>query len=144
MTRRTPPVAARRPEAVRTGMTLIEVLVACAVLALLGASSAGLLTAGLRLQTRAARTTARTEALAPWTVPGARPATRLPDCDAVAAAAGDPAACLRARRRCRLGATSVTCDGSGALWRLDLDVVDPDGVPLVPGAAPLRVWTEAP
>lgn len=144
MTRRAAPTGARRPAAVRTGMTLIEVLVACAVLALLGASSAGLLTAGLRLQARAARTTARTEALAPWTVPGARPATRLPDCDAVAPAAGDPVACLRDRRRCRLGATSVACDGEGALWRLDLDVVDADGAPLTPGAEPLRVWTEAP
>lgn len=134
----------RRPTTARTGLTLIEVLVACAVLALLGASAAGLLTSGLRLQAQAARRTVRTEALAPWTVPGARPATRLPACDAVAAAAGPAAACLRARRRCRLGAAAVACDGAGGLWRLDLDVVDADGAPLVPGAAPLRVWTEAP
>jgi prepilin-type N-terminal cleavage/methylation domain-containing protein len=128
----------------RAGLTLIEVLVACAVMALLGASAAGLLTGGLRLQAQAARRTARTEALAPWTVPGARPATRLPACDAVDAAADGPAACVVALRRCRLDAAAVACDGAGALWRLDLDVVGADGAPLVPGAAPLRAWTEAP
>lgn len=135
---------ARGPEADRTGLTLIEVLVACTVLAVLGASAAGLLTAGARLQAHAARRSARTEALAPWTVPGARPATRLPSCDTARATAEAPAACVRVRRRCRLAATSVACDGAGALWRLDLDVVDANGLPLPAGAAPLRVWTEAP
>jgi hypothetical protein len=121
----------------RAGLTLVEALVACALLALLGAAVAGVLSAGLRLQADAARSAERTRLLAPYAVPGGPPVDPLPSCDA--AGDGEPNVCVRARSRCRVAAGTLACDGRGGLLRVRLDVV-----PSPPRAAPLTVWRRAP
>ncbi len=132
--------APRRRRVRRRGLTLVEVLVACALLALLATAVSGLLMAGARLQAGAARTAARTHALEAYLVPGAAGVAELPACGTMAAAEAAVTVCLRARARCRLEASALRCDGSGPLLRLDLDVVGPS----VADGAPLRVWGRAP
>lgn len=121
----------------RGGLTLAEVLLACAVLALLGGAVAGLLSAGLRLQAGASRSAERTRLLAPYAVPGGPSIESLPPCGAVRDAG--PTVCVRARARCRVDAGVVACDGRGGLLRARLDVV-----PSPARTDPLTVWRRAP
>ncbi len=97
------------------GLTLVEVLVALVVLAVLSTAASGLLIGAVRLQASAAMTAARVEALDPYLlVAGARigalSACPAPDA-AEETASTTSVACRAGSRRCRLDAGRIVCDG---------------------------------
>lgn len=99
------------------GLTLVEVLVAIAVLAVLSTAASGLLMGAARLQAAAATTSARVATLDPYLLAaGARieALSVCPDPSELADdASTDAVACRAGARRCRVEAGSVLCDGGG-------------------------------
>jgi prepilin-type N-terminal cleavage/methylation domain-containing protein len=121
-----------RARGARSGLTLVEVLVATALFGLFAAVAASGLITALRLQAAATTLAARTAAFEPLLLAGAAALDELPACGAAAgpaaspAPAGEPAVCRRADERCRLFAGAVRCDG-GPLRRVRLALVGEDG-----------------
>ena len=102
----------------KAGLTLVEVLVAIAVLAVLSTAASGLLIGAARLQASAATTTARVEALDPYLLAAGVRIGALSVCPAPSDTVGlaeatstAPVACRVGSRRCRLAAGRIVCDG---------------------------------
>ena len=105
--------AASRP----AGLTLVEVLVAIAVLAVLSTAASGVLIGAARLQAAAATTTARVAVLDGYLLAAGPRIEALSDCPAPSDlsedASTEPVACRVDARRCRVESGSVRCDGGG-------------------------------
>ena len=136
----------------RRGLTVVEVLVALALFALLSAATAGVLATALRLQAEAGRVAVRIAAFGPVAAgvdADGGSGSGVPSCSAAGAGAGDGeggevggagAPCLHGRTRCRVRASGdAVCDGTGPVLRSDWGWAGPDGtVPAV------TAWTWAP
>ncbi|GEM_PF-2618064 len=107
----------RAPESGPRGMTLVEVLVAIALLAVLSTAASGLLIGAARLQAAAAATSARVAALGPYLLAAGPRIEALPVCpirpDATHDASAQPGACRADALRCRVEGGVVACDGGG-------------------------------
>ena len=143
----------------RRGWTVVEVLVALAVFALLAAATAGVLTTALRLQAEAGRVAQRVAAFGPaaagldatgtgtdGTSTDGTGGSAPPSCAEASDGqrsevdgAGEP--CLDARTRCHVTAGGdAVCDGRGPLLRSDWSWSGHDG-----GSAPsVTSWRWAP
>ncbi|MDZ7707447.1 MAG: prepilin-type N-terminal cleavage/methylation domain-containing protein [Trueperaceae bacterium] len=100
------------------GWTLVEVLVALVVFAVLSTAASGLLIGAARLQASAATKAARVEALDPYLLVAGARIGALSACPAPSGAAEmaetastTPVACHAGSRRCRLDAGRIVCDG---------------------------------
>lgn len=134
------------PRALPSALTLVEVLVAIALFAVLATAVAGLWSAALRMSAAAEGSTARVRALEPYTVPaalltGPPPACgALPPRDTVESAF---APCLELVARCDVDPSlALRCDGAGGLGRIDLRLPPAAAPGTGAGAAPvrLRAW----
>ena len=136
----------RTPDPRPAGLTLVEVLVAMAVLAVLATAASGLLIGAARLQASAATTSARVAALDPYLLAAGSRIAALPACpgpiEGPLAAPGEalpePAACRADVRRCRVEAGVVACDGGGIVRSRIRALVGDE-----PGPA-VEVWSVAP
>lgn len=116
----------------RGGTSLVEVLVATALFAVLATASSSVWLSALRMTTLAEAAAVRARALEPFTLPLAVVAQPPPSCDGDAADADDgaePSPCLRATVRCHTSENELICSGSGSLARIDLRIPPLGGGP---------------
>ncbi|MEX2501643.1 MAG: prepilin-type N-terminal cleavage/methylation domain-containing protein [Trueperaceae bacterium] len=127
------------------GLTLVEVLVAAAVLVIVSTATVGLLLAALRLQRDAAATEERveglrSEAIVVWRA-GAAPSGCPSGSADPGADASDVGPCLLSSVRCVVDAAGgATCAGSGPLLRTEVAWRRAGQVE----GTPLRVWRWSP
>lgn len=145
-----------RPAGRRTGLTLVEALVALALFAVFASATVAGLSVAARLQQRAELDLRRAAAFEPWIIAGASALDALPPCgsgngtDTDRAGtegtdtdeAGTDGACVLHDDRCRLASGGVVCDG-GPVRRVRIahraDVAESRD-----GAAPRpAVWLDA-
>lgn len=139
------------PAGGRRALTIVEVLVAIAIFALLSAALSSVWLSALRMTAAAEAASERERALEPFTLPAALVASPPPACPAAeddAAAVGDEDAspCLVRTERCVAGLLEVTCGAGGDLARFDLRI---PGLPPRPGAQRgeaerLSIWARVP
>lgn len=140
------------PAAPGEGLTLVEVLVAIALFAVLGTALSSVWLSALRMTAAADAAAARSRALEPYTLPAALVRSPPPGCDETGAAdAGGEAGlapCLEGSARCRPAGNTLTCGEGGELARYELRLPpSPARDPGAAGAAAperLTVWARVP